>query len=124
MLERVIVMIPVEVRKIIIADREAGITVKEISRVLNVSESAIYSITKKYKERGNLNGKYPGRKPKITNEQKVQIIELVKEKQDITLEEIIEELELPIKKSRVSKILLEEKMFFKKEAGTRSRTEA
>lgn len=117
-------MIPVAVRKIIIADREAGITVKEISRVLNVSESAIYSITKKYKERGNLNGKYSGRKPSITNEQKAQIIECVKEKPDITLEEIIEELELPIKKSRVSKILLEEKMFFKKEAGTRSRTKA
>ena len=40
------------------------------------------------------------------------------------MKEIIKELELPIKKSRVSKILLEEKMFFKKEAGTRSRTKA
>ena len=66
-------MIPVEVRKIIIADGEAGITVKEISRVLNVSESAIYSITKKYKESETLNGKYPRRKPGITNEQKVQL---------------------------------------------------
>ena len=41
--------------KIIIADREVGITVKEISRILRVSQSAIYSITKKYRERGNLN---------------------------------------------------------------------
>ena len=107
-------MIPVEVRKIIIEDREAGITVKEISRVLNVSESAIYSITKKYKERGNLNGKYPGRQPQITKEQRKAIIKLVKEKTDITINEIIEELNLPIKKSRVSKILLEEKMYLKK----------
>lgn len=68
MKEMVLAMIPVEVRKIIILDREAGMTVKEISHVLNVSESAIYSTTKKYKERGNLNGKYPGRKPMITNE--------------------------------------------------------
>ena len=60
-----------------------------------------------------MNGKYPGRKPGITNDQKVQIIELVKEKRDITLEEIIQKFDdLPIKKSRVSKILLEEKMFF------------
>lgn len=107
-------MIPVEVRKIIIEDREAGITVKEISRVLNVSESAIYSITKKYKERGNLNGKYPGRQPTITKKQRKAMIKLVKERPDITINEIIEELNLPIKKSRVSKILLEEKMYLKK----------
>ena len=42
------------------------------------------------------------------------MIKLVKEKPDITINEIIEELHLPIKKSRVSKILLEEKMYLKK----------
>ena len=47
------------------------------------------------------------------------MIKLVEERPDITLKEIIEELKLPIKKSRVSKILLNEKMFFKKETGTR-----
>lgn len=47
------------------------------------------------------------------------VIKLVEERPDITLKEIIEELKLPIKKSRVSKILLNEKMFFKKETGTR-----
>ena len=108
-------MIPVEVRKIIIEDREAGITVKEISRVLNVSESAIYSITKKYKERGTLEGNYPGRQPIITKKQRKAMIKLVKKRPDITINEIIEELNLPIKKSRVSKILLEEKMYLKKQ---------
>lgn len=44
----------------------------------------------------------------------MQIIKCVKEKPDITLEEIIKELKLPIKKSRVSKILLGEKIFKKK----------
>ena len=39
------------------------------------------------------------------------MIKLVKERPDITINEIIEELHLPIKKSRVSKILLEEKMY-------------
>ena len=42
------------------------------------------------------------------------MIKLVKERPDITINEIIEELQLPIKKSRVSKILLEEKMYLKK----------
>lgn len=115
-------MIPIEVRKIIIEDREKGIAVSEISRVMGVSESAIRSITKKYEERKHLEGNYPGRQPKITSEQKEAIIKLVEKRPDITIKEIIEELKLPIKKSRVSKILRDEKMFFKKEAGTRKRT--
>ena len=102
-----------------IKNREEGVKVSEISRILKVSESAIYSICRKYEERKHLNGNYPGRKPKITEEQKNAVIKLVEERPDITLKEIIEELKLPIKKSRVSKILLNEKMFFKKETGTR-----
>lgn len=117
-------MIPIEVRKIIIEDRKKGIAVSEISRVMGVSESAIRSITKKYEERKQLGGNYPGRQPKITLEQKEAIIKLVESRPDITIREIIEELKLPIKKSRVSKILREEKMFFKKEAGARKRTKA
>ena len=42
------------------------------------------------------------------------MIKPVKERPDITINEIIEELQLPIKKSRVSKILPEEKMYLKK----------
>ena len=118
-------MIALEIRKLIIKNREEGVTVNEISRILHVSESAIYSICRKYKERKHLNGNYPGRKPKITEEQKAAIIRTVEEQPDITLEEIIEKLNLPIKtikKSRVSAILLKEKMFFKKEAGSCKRT--
>jgi transposase len=115
-------MIALEIRKLIIKNREEGVPVNEISRILHVSESAIYSICRKYKERKHLNGNYPGRKPKITEEQKAAIIRTVEEQPDITLEEIIEKLNLPIKKSRVSAILLKEKMFFKKEAGSSKRT--
>ena len=100
-------MIAVEIRELIIKNREEGVTVREISRILHVSESAIYSICRKY-------GNYPGRKPTITEEQKAAIIHTVEEQPDITLEEIIKKLDLPIKKSRVSAILLKEKMFFKK----------
>ncbi len=115
-------MIAVEIRELIIKNCEEGVTVREISRILHVSESAIYSICRKYKERNYLNGNYPGRKPTITEEQKAAIIHTVEEQPDITLEEIIKKLDLPIKKSRVSAILLKEKMFFKKEAGSSKRT--
>ena len=66
-------MIPVEIRKLIIKNREEGVKVSEISRILKVSESAIYSICRKYEERKHLNGNYPGRKPKITEEQKKEL---------------------------------------------------
>lgn len=115
-------MIAIEIRELIIKNREEGVPVREISRILHVSESAIYSICRKYKERNHLNGNYPGRKPRITKEQIASILRIVEEQPDITLEEIIETLNLPIKKSRVSAILLKEKMFFKKEAGSRQRT--
>lgn len=107
-------MIPVEVRKIIVKSREKGISIAEIIRVTGVSESGIYGILRKYKERGTLEGNYPGRQPKISKEQRKAIIRLVKKRPDITINEIIEELHLPIRKSRVSEILLEEKMYLKK----------
>ncbi len=107
-------MIPVEVRKIIVESRQKGISAEEIRKVTGVSISAISNIVKNYKERGTLEGNYPGRQPTITKEQRKAMIKLVKEKPDITINEIIEELHLPIKKSRVSKILLEEKMYLKK----------
>ena len=42
-------MIALEIRKLIIKNREEGVPVNEISRILHVSESAIYSICRKYK---------------------------------------------------------------------------
>lgn len=117
-------MIPIEIRKLIIANKEEGMKNEEISRIFKVSVSAICSITKKYKERGTLNGNYPGRQPKITKDQKQEMFELVKRQPDITIEEIIEALNLPIKKSRVSIILNDNKIFFKKEGSTRKRTKA
>lgn len=37
-------MIPVEIRKLIIKNRKEGIKVSEISQILKVNESSIYSI--------------------------------------------------------------------------------
>ncbi len=107
-------MIPVEVRKIIVESRKKGISTEEIRKVTGVSISAINSIVRNYRKRGTLEGNYPGRQPTITKEQRKAMIKLVKDRPDITINEIIEELNLPIKKSRVSKILLEEKMYLKK----------
>jgi len=46
------------------------------------------------------------------------VIELVEAQSDITLEEIIDELELPIRKSRLSLLLIKEGYSFKKRQST------
>ena len=91
-------MVPVEVRKIIVESRAKGIPAEGIRKVIGVSLSAIDNIVRNYKERETLEGNYPGRQPKIKEEQRKAMIKLVKERTDITLNEIIEELQLPIKK--------------------------
>lgn len=107
-------MIPIEVRKIIIANYEDGTSIKEISRIMRVNKSAVYSILKKYRETGSIEAHYPGRQPKITEEQTEAIEKIVLERPDITLHEIIEELNLTIAKSQVSNILKKKKFRFKK----------
>ena len=61
-------MILVEVRKIIIANYEDEISIKEICRIMRVNKSAVYSILKKYKETGSVEAHYPERQPRITQE--------------------------------------------------------
>lgn len=107
-------MIPVEVRKIIVANYEEGISVKEICHIMRVSKSAVYSILKKYRETGSVEAHYPGRQPRITEEQIEAIEKTVLEQPDITLQEIIEKLNLPIAKSQLSNILIKKKFRFKK----------
>ncbi len=97
------------------------IPAKEIRKVTGASISAINNIVRIYRERGTHEGNYPGRQPTITKKQRNEIIKLVKDSPDITINEIIEELNLPIKKSRVSRILLEEKMYLKKANSCRRR---
>jgi transposase len=49
---------------------------------------------------------FPGRQSSLTTEQLVEIKETVEAENDITLEELIEKLKLPIKKSRLSLVLI------------------
>lgn len=107
-------MIPIEVRKIIVVSHENEVSVNEICRITGVSRSGVYGILKKYRETGSIEANYPGRQPKITKEQIEAIEKTVPEKPDITLHEIIEELNLPIAKSQVSNILRKKKFRFKK----------
>ncbi len=107
-------MIAVEIRKKIVEAYEKGIKAKEISHVLGVGLSTVYSMIERNKRTGSLEASYPGRQPKITKKQIEEMKKLVNKQPDITLEEIIEKLNLPIKKSQVNNILHKLGFSFKK----------
>jgi len=113
-----------DVRKIIIKHKESGKSHQEVANMLLISLNAVYTIWRKYKETGSYepcpqNG---GRKPKVSDEQMEEVFKKVKEQPDITLEELIEELELPIKKSALSLRLIKAGYTFKKNTTSRSTT--
>ena len=85
-------MIPMNVRKIIVADREDGMTVKAISRAVRVSESAIYRLFQKKRKTGTIKPCYKncGKRSEVTAKELEEMDLPVKGNPDITLAEIKE----------------------------------
>lgn len=100
-------MIPMEIRKIIIADHDDGMKVKSISLAVRVSASAIYRLLKKRQKTGTIEPSYEnsGRQSEVTVGKLAQMEALIIENSDITLAEIKEAMHLSIQKSEISNIL-------------------
>lgn len=100
-------MIPMEIRKIIVADYDDGMSVKSISRAVRVSTSAIYRLLEKKRKTGTLEPSYEniGRRLEVTPDKLAKMKALVAENSDITLAEIKEAMHLSIQKSEISNIL-------------------
>ena len=104
-----------EKRQQIIEAKLRGEKVKTIILWTNVSKSTIDKVWKRYKETGNsFPIPYTGRISKITPEIEQGIRAKIAVQSDITLEELIEELDLPIKKSQLSKLTIAWGLPFKK----------
>jgi transposase len=104
-----------EIRKLIVAAKERGEKDKDIAIWYDISGRSVQTIYKLYRETGSyLPTPYPGRKPVITPKQWAEVVALVSRNPDKTLDEIIEELQLPIHKSRLSVLLIEAGYSFKK----------
>lgn len=111
--------IPNEIRKLVVAAKERKEKEEDIAKWYNISRSSIQKIYRLHKETGSiLPTPYPGAKPRITDEQLKKLDEFVEKNPDKTLDEIIEELQLPIKKSRLSVILIGMDYNFKKRHST------
>lgn len=104
-----------EKRELLIEAKKRGETEKEIAKWLQISGSSVTAIWRLYRDTGNyLPAPYPGRQPVLSDEKWEEIKKYVSDNPDKTLEEIIEELALPIRKSRLSVLLIKEGYSFKK----------
>jgi len=63
---------------------------------------------------------YKGKPCRLNEDDLEKIRAKIKEQNDITLEELIDELDLPIKKSRLSEIVIEMDLPFKKRRSMRT----
>jgi len=112
-----------EMRELIVDAKQRGEKTKTIITWFKVSKSTVDKIWSRYRNTGSSHSKaQPGRKPIITSSTEEKIREKIKEENDITLEELIEELNLPIKKSRLSELLIEWGISFKKNSSRKGTT--
>lgn len=104
-----------EKRELLIEAKMRGETEKSIAKWLKISERTVTAIWRLYRETGSyLATPYPGRRPTLSAEKWEEITMLVSNEPDKTLDEIIEELSLPIRKSRLSVLLIKAGYSFKK----------
>jgi transposase len=105
-----------EKRQMIIEAKKRGETEKTIlTWIKDISRSSITKIYKQYQKTGNHKPKpCPGSKNKLTPKQDQQIKEQIKQTPDITLNELIDKLDLTITQSGLSKQLKQMGLTFKK----------
>ena len=106
-----------ENRELIIAAKGRGEDPKTIAIWFDVAVSSVYNILALHKETGDVTPKpYKGKPCRLNEDDLEKIRAKIKEQNDITLEELIDELDLPIKKSRLSEIVIEMDLPLKKDA--------
>jgi transposase len=109
-----------EKRELIIEAKRRGEKEEAIAIWLKISQRSVGAIWKRFKDTGCfLPVKYTGRRSCLNDEKIDEIRSVIKENPDITLNELIERLLLPIKKSRLSKLLIGLGFSYKKRLFTR-----
>jgi transposase len=104
-----------EKRELIIEGKQRGEKTQDIAKWLNVSLGSVGTIWTLYRKTGSYESKpYKGRVSVLNETNIKEISEAISQTPDITLEELIEELSLPIKKSQLSRLLISLGLYFKK----------
>ena len=115
-----------DLRKRIIEAKERGDTVGKIAAEKGVCESAVVRIFRLYRHTGSYEPRPHslGRKPRLTPEQLEAVKSQITGQPDITLQELIEELQLPLCESALCRIINNKLGLRRKKNGTRSRAES
>ena len=115
-----------DLRKRIIEAKERGETVRKIAREKEVCESAVVRICRLYRDTGSYEPRPHslGRKPRLTPEQLEAVKERIEGQPDISLLELIEEMQLPLCESALCRIVNKKLGLRRKKNGTRSRAES
>jgi len=104
-----------EKRELLISAKKRGENEEDISKWLDISVRSVSRIWKLYNETESVQPKKrPGRKSSLDDAKIEQIRNAVKQQPDLTLEELIDKLSLPIRKSRLAVILVRMNLSFKK----------
>jgi len=104
-----------EKRELIIAAKKRGEKEDDIAKWLEISVRSVSRIWKQYNETQSIQPTKPsGRKSSLDDAKIEELRSAVKRQPDLTLEELIDELKLPIKKSRLAVILDGMGLSFKK----------
>jgi len=114
-----------DLRKRIIAAKEGGDTNKKIAKEKAVSESAVERLVVLYRATGSYEPRQyiHGRKPRLSAEQLEAIKVRIRERPDIALSELIEEMGLPVCESALCRTVNKKLGLGRKKNGTRGRTE-
>ena len=96
-----------EKKEMILNAREMGKKVPEICKLYFVKKSAVYNLYKRYEETKSIEEpkKSSGRPPEIDEPTMAKIRERLIEKNDITLQELIDEYSLTVSQSALSRTL-------------------
>jgi len=104
-----------KVRETIVKHHKNGKSVREIAGLVSTSTNTVYRVLALFEKTGSIKPKpCPGNNRKITCEQKAQILERVKKGRDTTLRGLIDELELNITESGLSKWMARHHITYKK----------
>ena len=94
-----------EARKLLIQALETSHNVREVARNYGVNRSTVYRLKKRLDETGSIETRtyLRGRKPSLTPEEVENINQLVQNRPDVTMDEIIETLHLTVSNETVRK---------------------
>lgn len=107
-----------EARKLLVEAYEQTHDAQTVAKCFQVSTSTVYRLEGQMKKTGSveLQTSQRGRKPSLTEENLQNIDQLVTDQPDITVDEIIEKLELPVSNETVRKALIKLGYVYKKKS--------